>query len=365
MFAVQSDLAPMEARSGAKPPVGDEWCYEPKWDGFRCLVFRDGDRVDLRSKAGQPLGRYFPELVAAVSRVKARRFVLDGEIVIVSKGRFSFDDLLQRIHPAASRIAMLSEKTPATAIIFDLLADEKRRSLMERPLRERRKELERFFKSHLRPIGAFRLSPATTELSEALEWWKTVGGNLDGIIAKRLDLNYRSGLRDGMVKVKHRRTAECVVGGFRYASEPGGTVGRAGKGTKKSSVKKATLSHVVGSLLLGLFDEAGVLHHVGFTSSIARADRARITKLLKANRGGPGFTGQAPGGPSRWSTERSSQWEPLKPVLVVEVEYDHFTGKRFRHGTKLLRWRPDKSPGQCTFDQVKSSGGKIMKLLRP
>lgn len=360
MLPIPREFAPMEARSVATPPEGEPWRYEPKWDGFRCLLFRDGASVEMRSKAGQPLERYFPEVVAAAKRLKASRFVIDGEVVIEQKGRFSFDDLLQRIHPAASRIIKLSSETPASMIVFDLLVDEKGRSLVEEPFDVRRAQLAKFFTAKLKAVETFRLSPVTSSLGAAMKWWTMVGGNLDGIVAKRGDLGYRSGLRDGMVKVKHRRTADCVVGGFRYASKPGS---RSASGPKRPK-GPAPLSTQVGSLLLGLYDREGLLHHVGFTSSIAAKDRARITKLVKSHRGGPGFTGKAPGGPSRWSTDRSSEWEPLEPTLVVEVEYDHFTRDRFRHGTKLLRWRPDKAPAQCTFDQVKPSGGSIMKLLK-
>jgi ATP-dependent DNA ligase len=334
-------LAPMEALSVDEIPAGPDWQYEPKWDGFRCLAFRDGDHVELQSKAGQPLARYFPELVAALRHVKARRFVLDGEIAVPVAGRLSFDELLQRIHPAASRVNKLAAERPAIYIVFDLLAAERGRSLLESPLAERRQRLERFAAQYLRGHDQIRLSPATTSLATARKWFRAAGGNLDGVIAKRLDLPYRSGERDGMQKIKRRRTVDCVVGGFRYAE---------GKS-------------VVGSLLLGLYDEDGALHHVGFTSSIKAADRQPLTKKLKSLIKPPGFTGRAPGGPSRWSTKRSTEWQPLAPKLVVEVEYDHFTGNRFRHGTTLLRWRPDKAPRQCTLDQVAGRSGASLRML--
>ncbi len=334
-------LPPMEALSIDEIPTGDAWQYEPKWDGFRCIAFRDGDKVELQSKAGQPLGRYFPEMVEALRSLKAKQFVLDGEIVVPISGRLSFDELLMRIHPAASRVKKLAAEHPATYIVFDLLADERGKSLLEQTLAERRPKLERFAERFFRRDDV-RLSPATKRLAQAKKWLGAAGGNLDGIIAKRLDMSYRSGERDGMQKIKQRRTADCVVGGFRY-----------GEGTK-----------LVGSLLLGLYDEDGLLHHVGYTSSFKAIDRKKITKMVEPLIQPPGFTGRAPGGPSRWSTKRSMEWQPLKPKLVVEVEYDHFTGGRFRHGTQLLRWRPDKSPRQCTFDQVRGAGGASLRLLK-
>ena len=338
---LKTPLAPMEATSVDEIPVGEQWQYEPKWDGFRCLAIRNGTRVELQSKSGQPLARYFPDLVAALLELKARQFVLDGEIVVPVGGRLSFDDLLLRVHPAASRVKKLAAEHPAMLVVFDLLAGERGKSLLNLPLAERRTRLEAFAAKYLRGNKDIRLSPAATALAQAKRWFKTVGGNLDGIIAKRLDMPYQAGNREGMLKIKHRRTADCVVGGFRYA-----------EGRK-----------VVGSLLLGLFDDDGLLHHVGYTSSFKEKDRqaitARVEKLIQP----PGFTGRAPGGKSRWSTRRSTQWQPLKAKLVVEVEYDHFTGGRFRHGTTLVRWRPDKSPRQCKLDQVQRRGGPLLKLL--
>ena len=321
----------MEALSVDDIPTGEEWQYEPKWDGFRCLVFRDDNKIELQSKSGQSLTRYFPELVDGIRSVKAASFVLDGEIVVPVDRAFSFDALLQRIHPAQSRVQKLAAETPALLIVFDLLAGADGKPLIERPLRQRRPELEAFAHTWLRGVAPIRMSPATTKLAEAKSWLKRVGATLDGIVAKRRDLEYRSGDRTGMQKIKNYRSADCVVGGFRYNE---------GK-------------PVVGSLLLGLYDNEGLLHHVGFTSTIKREDKPALTKKLKALIAPPGFTGNAPGGPSRWSTERSGEWQPLKPKLVVEVCYDHFSGDRFRHGTRLLRWRPDKSPRQCTLDQVK------------
>jgi ATP-dependent DNA ligase len=332
----------MEALSVDEIPTGEEWQYEPKWDGFRCLVFRDRDKVELQSKSGQSLTRYFPELVEAVRTVKATTFVLDGEIVVPTDGTFSFDALLQRIHPAQSRVRKLAAETPALLIAFDLLADADDKPLIERTLQERRPELEAFAHKWLCGVERIRMSPATTKLSEAKGWLKRVGATLDGIVAKRRDLEYRSGDRTGMQKIKNYRSADCVIGGFRYNE---------GK-------------PVVGSLLLGLYDGKGLLHHVGFTSTIKREDKPALTKKLEPLIAPPGFTGNAPGGPSRWSTKRSSEWQPLKPRLVVEVCYDHFTGERFRHGTRLMRWRPDKSPKQCTLEQVKHKKADLLKLLK-
>jgi ATP-dependent DNA ligase len=332
----------MEALSVDQVPAGPEWQYEPKWDGFRCLVFRDGDTVHLQSKSGQPLTRYYPELVDAALKLKAKAFVLDGEIVVPHDGAVSFDALLQRIHPAASRIARLAHETPAVLIVFDLLADADGRTLTRLTLPERRDRLERFAAKYLKANRRIRLSPTTTRLSEAKAWLTRVGATLDGIIAKRRDVPYRSGDRTGMVKIKNYRSADCVVGGFRYNE---------GKS-------------VVGSLLLGLYDDEGLLHHVGFTATIARKDKPALTDRLEKLIAPPGFTGNAPGGPSRWSTRRSAEWQPLEPRLVVEVTYDHFSGDRFRHGTRLMRWRPDKAPRQCTLDQVKQKKANLMKLLQ-
>jgi ATP-dependent DNA ligase len=345
---IQPPFPPMEARNAARLPESGEWLYEPKWDGFRGLAFRKGDEVLLQSKAGQPLGRYFPELVAALRELPHRRFVLDGEIVILSEGHLDFNALLQRIHPADSRIRKLAKETPVTFLCFDLLVDSRCELLTARPLEERKDQLKDFFQEL--PKGTtVRLSPSTRDLALAQRWMgnlATVG--FDGVVAKRLDEPYHSGDRNGMVKVKRLRTADCVVGGFRYASK--------GK--------------VVGSLLLGLHDADGKLNHVGFTSSFKAEDRVRLLKTLepfivKENGGkGIGFSGNAPGGPSRWSTERSTEWIPLRNELVCEVQYDHFSGGRFRHGCKFLRWRPDKTPKQCTYEQViPGTAGDLEKLL--
>ena len=239
----------------------------------------------------------------------------------------------------------LSKETPALFIAFDLLKTAKDKKLSEHRLRERRPALEAFAKGNFKSNTTLRLSPATPSYALAKKWLAQSGGGCDGVIAKRIDLPYQAGNRDGMQKIKKFRSADCVVGGFRYA-------------TNKIDGRK-----VVGSLLLGLYDDDGLLHHVGFTSAIKNQDKPALTDKLEPLIGKPGFTGNAPGGPSRWSTERSAQWCPLKPKLVIEVCYDHFSGERFRHGTSILRWRPDKSPRQCTFDQLKQKTADPMKLL--
>lgn len=335
----------MEARSVDAIPRGPDWQYEPKWDGFRCLLSRQGRKVDLRSKAGEDLARYFPELVVAALKLKATTFLLDGEIVVPRGETFSFDDLLQRIHPAASRVNKLSQQTPALFIAFDLLVTAKDKELSMQPLSKRRPALEAFAKAQFGSDLNFRLSPATTSFATARKWLARSGGGSDGVIAKRLDLPYQAGNRDGMQKIKKFRSADCVVGGFRYA-------------TNRLKGRK-----VVGSLLLGLYDDEGLLDHVGFTSAIKQEEKPALTARLEALIKDPGFTGNAPGGPSRWSTDRSAKWCPLRPKLVVEVCYDHFTGDRFRHGTSILRWRPDKAPKQCGFDQLKQKAANPMKLL--
>jgi len=335
------DYAPMEAKPVDALPSGDRWQYEPKWDGFRCLAFRDGNGVDLRSKAARPFSRYFPEIVDAVRALPVTRFVLDGELVIPQGKTLSFDELLLRIHPAESRVRKLAGEHPASYIVFDLLVDAKGRSLIDEPLEVRRERLEDFAAHAFAGAPAFRLSPATRSRSDVDAWLRTLGDSIDGIVAKRIDLPYRSGDRTGMQKYKRMRTADCVVGGFRYG----------------------TNSDLVGSLLLGLYDDQGLLDHVGFTSNIPSAQKKALTQTLVALIEKPGFTGRAPGGPSRWSTERSGQWEPLKPKLVVEVRYDHFSGDRFRHGTNLLRFRPDKASRQCTFDQISARPSAPLALL--
>ena len=324
----------MEARSVEAIPVGEMWQYEPKWDGFRCLLARDVQAVAMYSKSGQDQSRYFPEVVAATLALREKIFTLDGEIVVPMSGQFSFDDLLQRIHPAASRVKKLAEQTPALFLAFDLLR-KGQMELISAPLSKRRLKLEAFSARQFSKKALFRLSPASRKLKDAELWLASAGGGSDGVIAKRLDLPYQAGNRDGMQKIKRYRSADCVIGGFRYAEKP------------------QARRRVVGSLLLGLYDASGLMHHVGFSSGIKAKDRVALTKKLEAIRQNQSFTGAAPGGPSRWSTKRSSEWQPVKPKYVVEVSYDHFTGGRFRHGTSILRWRPDKRPTQCTFEQVK------------
>ena len=331
----------MEARLVEEIPTGDGWQYEPKWDGFRCIAFRDGQQVYLQSKNGQPLARYFPDVADAIAALPAKQFVLDGELVIPVGGALSFDELQLRLHPAASRVAKLAKAHPATYIAFDGLA-ENGQVYLQRMLCERRQLLEKFARANLRSAKNVRLSRATTDLGAANQWFKKTGGDLDGIIAKRLDAAYASGERTAAVKIKQIRTADCVVGGFRYA----------------------TGARIIGSLLLGLYGDDGLLHHVGFTSAFTREQRRDLTKKFEALKKAPGFTGNAPGGPSRWSTERTGEWEPVNPKIVIEVAYDHFTGGRFRHGTKIVRWRSDKEPRQCTLDQVERREGKSLALLQ-
>lgn len=335
------DYAAMEANTAKQIPDGEEWEYEPKWDGFRCLTFRDADSIHLASKSSQPLGRYFPEMVEAVRELDAPQFVLDGELIIAQERRLNFDALLQRIHPAESRIRKLAKETPATYMVFDLLVDEHGKDLTGETLTERRGALESFARKYFAENGRIRLSPRTREFETAKGWFHRMAGPLDGVIAKRLDRPYESGERGGMLRIKNLRTADCVVGGFRY-------------GTKKGTV---------GSLLLGLYDDAGALNHVGFTSGISAAEKVTLTEKLEPLIEPPGFTGAAPGGPSRWSTERSAEWQPLAPKLVVEVQYDHFSGHRFRHGTKLLHWRPDKKPQDCRMSQVLHESESPLTLL--
>lgn len=326
---VPLDLAAMEAKLVDAVPRDDGWRFEPKWDGFRCLAFRAGDAVELKAKSGKSLTRYFPDMAAALRALPTDRFVVDGELTIAVDGELSFDALQMRLHPAESRVRKLAAETPACLVLFDCLLDSHDRSLVDAPFTRRRAELEALYARWERP-AAVRLSPGTENREEACAWLAEVGAALDGVVAKRLDGPYAAGER-AMLKIKRMRTADCVVGGFRY--EQGG--------------------REVGSLLLGLYDAAGRLNHVGFTSTISNSERAALTRRLEALAGGESFTGAAPGGPSRWSGERSTEWVPLRPELVVEVRYDHVTGARFRHGTKIVRWRPDKSPEQCGQEQLR------------
>jgi ATP-dependent DNA ligase len=320
------NLAPMEAKLVADLPDGDGWQFEPKWDGFRALVSRDRDDVEILSKSGKSLARYFPEVVAMIAAIACERFTLDGELILPVDGVLSFDALQARLHPAASRIARLSAETPAQLMLFDCLKRDDR-DLLTAPLAERRAALEHFHQRHGSP--SLLLSDRSDDPVTARAWLARSGGALDGVVAKRVDEPYRPGER-AMLKVKQHRSADCVVGGFRRAAEGGG----------------------VGSLLLGLYDDAGRLNHVGFTSGLDAATRIALLDRLEPLIEAPGFTGKAPGGPSRWNDGKESAWEPLRSELVVEVLYDQVTGQRFRHGTRLLRWRPDKAPAQCRMDQL-------------
>jgi ATP-dependent DNA ligase len=322
------ETRPMEALSVPVLPEGKEWRYEPKWDGFRCLAFKSAKQVDLISKSGKPLNRYFPDIVEILAHLKGPQFILDGELVIGNDAGYSFADLQLRLHPAASRVAKLAAEAPATLVLFDLLMDDRGTVLLEKPMAERRERLEKFFNKS-QTGEYFILSPQTASLKAANKWLESHKSRIDGIVAKKATDTYQPGERV-MQKYKALKTADCVVGGFRYG----------------------TNSKYVASLLLGLYDDEGQLNHVGFTSSLKDVDKEALTKKLEKLIAPPGFTGRAPGGPSRWSTERSGDWQPLKPELVVEVKYDHVSDERFRHGTKFLRWRPDKSPRQCTMEQL-------------
>jgi ATP-dependent DNA ligase len=340
-------LEPMEARLVNDLPGGPGWQFEPKWDGFRCLAFRSGSRIELRGKSGKSLSRFFPEALERLRALPLERFVVDGELVIPLGTSLSFNALQMRLHPAESRIQRLARETPATLIAFDCLLAADGTNLLSEPLRVRRAALAELFGHDAGEATGpgLLLSPYTRKVSEAQQWLERAQGALDGVIAKRIDDPYHPGERT-MVKVKPLRTADCVVGGFRYGAN----------------------SREVGSLLLGLYNEAGLLDHLGFTSAIAHAERQELTRKLEALRGSPGFNGKAPGGPSRWSSERSSEWQPLQPRLVVEVCYDHVSGHRFRHGTRLLRWRPDKAPRQCTFEQLRPEARPsklVRQVLRP
>ena len=336
-----ASLRPMEARQVFELPDKGRWQFEPKWDGFRCLAFKSGASVQLRAKSGKQLTRYFPEIVAALKNLRPKHFILDGELVIVQGAVLSFDSLQMRLHPAQSRIDKLARETPALLMCFDMLEIPTGKAIIGESLQERRRALEKFF-SGIGSEPRLRLSPFSRRIADAKKWLSKAGqGSLDGVIAKPLDEAYHPGER-AMLKIKCLRSADCVVGGFRYE----------------------TGSRLVGSMLLGLYNESGKLDHVGFTSGIADSERKALTRKLEALRGGEGFTGDAPGGPSRWSTERSAQWIALKPKLVAEIQYDHVTGDRFRHGTKFLRWRPDKAPKQCTFDQLKREARPAQLIRR-
>ncbi len=332
-------VAPMLARLARTLPLGDQTLYEPKWDGFRCIVFRDGDEVELGSRTEKPLTRYFPEVVDAVRAELPDRCVVDGEIVITGPSGLDFDALLQRIHPADSRVRRLASETPASLVAFDLLALADA-DLRPRPLGLRRAELERA----LAGVGPWvHLTPATRDAAVATDWFdRFEGAGLDGVVAKPIDLEYRPGQR-AMVKVKHERTADCVVAGFRWHKSGG----------------------VVGSLLLGLYDDGGTLHHTGVTASFTMDRRRQLVEELApyregADEGHPWHwqhegEGRRPGTASRWNAGRNLDFEALRPELVCEVAYDHLQGDRFRHATTFRRWRPDREPASCTYAQLEAT----------
>jgi ATP-dependent DNA ligase len=338
-------LAPMLSKSADALPQGEGWLFEPKWDGFRTLVFRDGDEVVLQSRDLKPMNRYFPELVAPLGAALPERCVLDGEVVIAGRGGLDFEALLLRIHPAASRVKLLAAESPASFVAWDLLAldDE---DLREVPLAARRERLERALGHPAPPI---HLSPATHDRALAEDWFRRFeGAGLDGVMAKRLEAPYRAGERT-MIKVKHARTADCVVAGFRWHKNGAGTM--------------------VGSLLLGLYDDAGTLHHVGVTAAFTHAVRRQLVDELAPLRAGDGdghpWQGWAeaqdeaaakgqrlPGATSRWNRGKDLSFVPLRPERVCEVSYDHMQGTRFRHAAHFVRWRPDKAPQDCRYDQL-------------
>jgi ATP-dependent DNA ligase len=326
-------------------PVGEDWIFEPKWDGFRALVFRDGDEILIQSRDEKPLNRYFPELVEPLSSVLPSRSVLDGELVIVKNDELDFDSLQLRLHPAASRVKMLSQQIPASVVFFDLLCHGDR-DLCGEPFQNRRRELESLLSSAPPPI---HLTPATRDRIVAADWFRRFeGAGLDGVIAKPISGTYEPNKRV-MLKVKHERDCDCVVAGFRWHKKGDRTL--------------------VGSLLLGLFDEAGTLQHVGVCASFSNAKRLELAEFLKPYREGAladhpwkawadygadptAGISRMPGGQSRWSQGKDLSWEPLRPELVVEVAYDHMQGDRFRHTAQFRRWRTDKKPSECTYAQL-------------
>ncbi len=329
MLPIAPPIEPMLAEAQEEIPSGAGWRYEPKWDGFRALVFRDGDQVHLQSRNGQPLGRYFPEVVEALKGALAPACVVDGEIILPTPKGLDFDALQARVHPAASRVAKLSKETPAAFVAFDLLAVGEA-DLRERPFSERRARLL----EALAVSDAVFPTPQTLDAQEAAAWFRDFeGAGCDGVIARREELPYRPGERV-MVKVKHGRSADCVVGGYREGKTPGS----------------------VGSLLLGLFDEAGVLHHVGHTSSFTAKEKKELLARLEPLRGEGSFgQGRTPDAPSRWTKAKGREekpWIPVRPELVCEVRYDYTQGPRFRHGTTFLRWRTDKRPVDCRYAQL-------------
>jgi ATP-dependent DNA ligase len=336
VLPVRPPLAPMLAKLQDEIPRGEGWVYEPKWDGFRAIVFRDGEEVTIMSRDHKPLHRYFPELLPALRAALPEACVLDGEVIMPGPdGRLEFDALQLRLHPAESRIRKLAAEMPATFVVFDLIAVDGE-DLRERPFSERRQRLERLVDLPQRmPSGgdtAVLLTEQTPDPEQAAAWFDELERfGLDGIIAKRSDGPYVPGQRV-MVKVKHRRTADCVVGGYRLSKSGDG----------------------IGSLLLGLYDGAGVLHFVGHTSSFRAGERREILQILRGLEEKEAFgRGRTPGEPSRWSQGKDLSWFSVEPRLVCEVAFDHMQGNRFRHGATFLRWRTDKRPEECTFDQVR------------
>ena len=325
-------LEPMLAKLTDAIPRDGGWLYEPKWDGFRAIVFFDGAELYLQSRDLKPLDRYFPELVEGLGRVLPGPLVLDGEIVIMTRHGLDFDALSQRIHPAESRVRKLAVETPASFVAFDLLA-EGGRDLRDVPFRERRERLERALGDVDAPVY---VTPMTRDGDEAADWFERFeGAGLDGVVAKRGDAAYQPGVR-AMLKIKHVRTVDCVVGGFRWNR---GEEGRS-----------------VGSLLLGLYDGEAVLHHVGHTSSFKAGEKRALVDKLRpyvSDDDSLGFgRGRTPGGPSRWTGDRNMDWVRLRPELVCEVTFDHLQGDRFRHAATFRRWRPDRQPASCAFDQI-------------
>jgi ATP-dependent DNA ligase len=320
---VSHSLVPMEALPVDDLPGGVGWLFEPKYDGFRCVLFRDGDAINLQSRRQRPLGRYFPEVIKAAHDLSIEHFAFDGELIIPDQ---PFDTLQLRLHPAASRVQMLSREHPAQVVVFDLLANGQGQSLLDRPFRDRRAALEAAF-GRIGKTSSFVLSKATTSHDTARKWLKDVGHGLDGIVAKRLELSYRPGERV-MQKFKLWQTVDCVVGGIYYRPN----------------------TNSVEYLLMGLYDGAGRLNYVGRCG--VGDNGHEIGKLLKPLIGGSGFTGNAPGRKSRWSSGRERKPVPLEPRLVAEVSADHIENGRFRHGSRLIRWRDDKEPTACTMEQI-------------
>jgi ATP-dependent DNA ligase len=355
-FPIEPPIEPMLAKPQPAIPTGPGWRYEPKWDGFRALVFRDGPEVYIQSRDLKPLNRYFPELEEPFRKIgkPKDRFVLDGEIVIATEGELNFDALLLRIHPAASRVAMLAEQAPASYVAFDLLADGAK-DLRDRPFADRRTGLEQLL---AKPPDSLQLTPATDDPKTAQHWFEVFeGAGLDGVVAKPADLRYVPGKRE-MIKIKHQRTADCVLAGFRWHKNGPGTM--------------------VGSLLLGLYDDAGTLQSVGVASSFSEARRRELAAELEplrkdALRHHPwrewkeaeaAWEGRRmPGATSRWNRGKDLSWEPLRIERVVEVAYDHLQGDRFRHATQFQRWRPDRKPASCRYDQLEATPPALLTDL--